>query len=43
VQKRVPATDKAKKLLGYEAQTPLNTILDEVIPWIKTQIEIGGI
>jgi nucleoside-diphosphate-sugar epimerase len=43
VQKRVPATDKAKKLLSYEAQTPLNTILDEVIPWIKTQIEIGGI
>lgn len=43
VQKRVPDVSKAKNLLGYEAKTDLNTILDEVIPWIQKQIEIGGI
>ncbi|MFC1595694.1 NAD-dependent epimerase/dehydratase family protein [Candidatus Margulisiibacteriota bacterium] len=43
VQKRVPAVDKAKKLLGFEANTSLDQILDEVIPWIKTQVEVGGI
>jgi UDP-glucose 4-epimerase len=43
VQKRVPSVDKAKSILGYEANTDLNSILDEVIPWIKAQIEIGGI
>ncbi len=43
VQKRVPDTDKAKTLLGFEAKTDLDTILDEVIPWIKEQIALGGI
>ena len=43
VQKRVPDVSKAKQLLGYEATTDLNTILEEVIPWIKKQVEIGGI
>ncbi len=43
VQKRVPDVSKAKKLLGYEAKTPLNDALDEIIPWIVKQIEIGGI
>jgi len=43
VQKRVPSVQKAKDLLGYEANTGLDEILDEVIPWIKKQIEIGGI
>ena len=43
VQKRVPATDKAKKLLGYEANTSLEEMLDEVIPWIKEQVELGNI
>ncbi len=43
VQKRVPSVEKAKRLLGYEATTDLDTILDEVVPWIKDQIEIGGI
>lgn len=41
VQKRIPDTSKAKKLLGFEAKTSLDEMLDEVIPWIKTQIEIG--
>ena len=43
VQKRVPDVSKAKDLLGFDAKTDLNTILDEVIPWIQKQIELGGI
>ncbi len=43
VQKRVPSVEKAKRLLGFTADTPLSEILDEVIPWIRTQIDIGGL
>lgn len=43
VQKRTPSTEKAKRILGFEAATPLDTALDEIIPWIRKQIEIGGI
>jgi UDP-glucose 4-epimerase len=43
VQKRVPDTSKAKKILGYEADTSLDDMLDEVIPWIKEQVEHGNI
>ena len=43
VQKRVPSVEKAEKLLGFKAETDLNTILDEVIPWILEQIKLGGI
>lgn len=43
VQKRVPDVSKAKKILGFEAKTPLSDMLDEVIPWIKEQIEHGNI
>ena len=43
VQKRVPSVEKAKRLLGFTADTSLSAILDEVIPWIRTQIEIGGL
>jgi nucleoside-diphosphate-sugar epimerase len=43
VQKRVPDVTKAKKVLGFEATTPLSDMLDEVIPWIKEQIEHGNI
>ncbi len=43
VQKRVPDVSKAKNLLGYEAKTELPQILDEVVPWILKQIELGGI
>lgn len=41
VQKRVPDVSKAKSLLGFEATTTLDQMLDEVIPWIKTQIHQG--
>ena len=43
VQKRVPAVDKARNILGFEASTSLDTALDEIIPWVKQQIEAGGI
>jgi UDP-glucose 4-epimerase len=43
VQKRIPAVDKAKRRLGFEALTSLDEALDEIIPWIRGQIEIGGI
>lgn len=43
VQRRVPATDKARKLLGFEATTSLDTMLDEVIPWIEHAIATGAI
>ena len=35
VQRRVPNVAKAKDLLGFEATTDLDEILDEVIPWIE--------
>lgn len=43
VQKRVPSVEKAKKILGYEAKTTLDQTLDEVIPWVTKQIELGNI
>ncbi len=43
VQKRVPNTDKAKKLLGYEAPRGLDEMLDELIPWIQEQVDNGNI
>lgn len=43
VQKRVPSVQKAKDILGYEATTDLSAILDEVIPWICDQIDLGNI
>ena len=41
VRRRVPSVEKAKRLLGFEALTPLDAILDEVIPWIAKQVEAG--
>jgi nucleoside-diphosphate-sugar epimerase len=43
VKCRIPATAKARDLLGFEATTSLGEILDEVIPWIGKQIEAGVI
>lgn len=35
VQRRIPDTSKAKKVLGFEAQINLSESLDEVIEWMK--------
>jgi UDP-glucose 4-epimerase len=43
VQRRVPATEKAKRVLGFEATTTLDEMLDKVIPWISAAIEAGTI
>jgi nucleoside-diphosphate-sugar epimerase len=43
VQRRVPSTEKAKWVLGFEATTSLDTLLDEVIPWIEQAIAAGAI
>ena len=41
VQERSPEVRKAKEILGFEAQTTLAEILDEVVPWIEEQISVG--
>jgi nucleoside-diphosphate-sugar epimerase len=41
VQRRVPATDKASQILGFQATTSLETMLDEVIPWITDAVNNG--
>lgn len=43
VQKRIPSTQKAKELLGFEAKTNLTTMLDEVIPWVREQVKMDNI
>jgi len=43
VQKRVPNVEKAKRVLGFRATTPLDEILDHVIPWVSQQVEYGNI
>jgi nucleoside-diphosphate-sugar epimerase len=43
VQKRVPSTEKAKRVLGFEATTSLEDMLDEVIPWIENAVAEGTI
>ena len=41
VQRRVPDVRKAKRVLGFEATTNLSEMLDEVIPWIRVELEAG--
>ena len=43
VQMRIPDTQKAKEVLGFEASTPLSEVLDEVIPWVEVEIREGRI
>jgi nucleoside-diphosphate-sugar epimerase len=38
VQLRVPDVRKATELLGYEASTSLDEMLDEVVPWIRSEL-----
>lgn len=41
VQRRVPDVRKAEAVLGYRATTELPAMLDEVVPWIRAEIEAG--
>jgi UDP-glucose 4-epimerase len=41
VQLRVPDTRKAQNVLGFDATTSLETMLDEVIPWIREELGAG--
>ena len=43
VQFRSPDVSKARRLLGFEADTSLDRMLDEVIPWIQNAIRDGRI
>jgi len=43
VARRVPSTEKARAVLGFEATTSLDEMLDEVIPWIRRAVEEGTI
>jgi len=42
VQKRVPDVTKARRVLGFEATTSLDTSLDEVIGWIREETAAGA-
>jgi len=41
VQKRIPDTSKAREILGFEATTPIESVLGEVIPWVENAIKKG--
>jgi len=41
VQKRVPDCTKAREVLGFEATTSLDKMLDEVIPWVTEAVKEG--
>jgi UDP-glucose 4-epimerase len=43
VQRRVPDVRKTTQVLGFEATTSLDKMLDEVIPWIEKEITEGTI
>lgn len=43
VRLRIPATEKAKRVLGFEASTTLDEMLDEVIPWVREAIDKGQV
>ncbi|MBM3464062.1 MAG: NAD(P)-dependent oxidoreductase [Armatimonadetes bacterium] len=43
VQCRIPDVEKAKRVLGFEACTPLDAVLDELVPWIENEITLSRI
>jgi nucleoside-diphosphate-sugar epimerase len=43
VRTRSPDVSKARRVLGFEASTPLDKVLDEVVPWIRLQVREGRI
>lgn len=43
VQRRIPSTGKAKRVLGFEATTTLDQMLDRVVPWIERAVREGSV
>jgi UDP-glucose 4-epimerase len=43
VPRRQPDVRKARETLGFEATTSLEEMLDEVIPWVRAEVEAGRI
>ena len=41
VRKRIPDVQKARRVLGFEATTTLEEMLDEVIPWVSEAVRDG--
>jgi UDP-glucose 4-epimerase len=41
VQQRVPDVTKAREVLGFQATTTLEEMLDEVIPWVRQAVADG--
>ena len=41
VPRRVPDVSKARRLLGFEATTGLEEMLDEVVPWLQAELAAG--
>jgi UDP-glucose 4-epimerase len=41
VAKRIPDVTKAREVLGFEATTSLDAMLDEVIPWVTRAVADG--
>lgn len=41
VRRRIPSTEKARAVLGFEATTSLDQMLDTVIPWVRQAVEDG--
>jgi len=39
ISQRIPDVTKAKEILGFEANTSLSSVLDEVIPWVEQQMK----
>jgi UDP-glucose 4-epimerase len=43
VQKRVPSVEKSREVLGFEATTTLDEMLDVVVPWVLDAMQRGAI
>ena len=43
VQKRIPDTSKALRLLNFKAKTPISESLDIIIPWVKEKVAANEI
>lgn len=41
VQQRVPDVSKALEVFGFAADTPIDSVLDELVPWIASAIDKG--